>query len=83
MPYLRMGADLSADPVAAARTLYRSVDGAPPQFAVCRSILRTPSWYVQVEKELNELAGETVRVVDLYTLMWLVREYETQSGRSF
>ena len=77
MPYLRMGADLPASPIAAARTLYRSVGGVRPQFAVCRSILRTPSWYVQVEEELKKLAGDQVQVVDLYTLMWLVREYET------
>jgi hypothetical protein len=40
----------------------------------CRSILQTPSWYAQVEKELQAMPDERIQVVDLYTLLWLVRE---------
>lgn len=78
MPYVRMGADLPASPAAAARILGQSAGESLPQFAVCRSILQTPSWYLQVSEELAGLAGDQVQVVDLYTLMWLVREYETE-----
>ncbi len=60
MPFLRMGADLPTNPAAAARKLYESTEGPLPQFAVCRSILQTPSWYVQVERELQELATDEI-----------------------
>jgi hypothetical protein len=80
MPYVRMRGDLPADPKTAARMLYSSAGGSPPQFGVCRSILRTPSWYAQVEKELEAVGGRDAQVVDLYTLMWLVREYETHKA---
>ena len=77
MPFLRMRSDLPNDPAQAARELYHLAGGAPPQFVVARSILKPPSWYASVERELHKLAGEDVQVVDLYTLFWLVREYET------
>ncbi len=79
MPYLRMRADLPADPKAAARIMY-AAGGTLPQFGVCRSILRTPSWYARVEQELKQVGNHDAMVVDLYTLMWLVREYETHKA---
>lgn len=77
MPYLRMATDLSGSPADAARTIVQLGHGRPPRFLVCRSILQTPTWYAQVEKQLKSLAGDGIRVVDLYTLLWLVREYES------
>lgn len=76
MPYLRMATDLDGNASEAARAIQSLSRGAPPRFLVCRSILRKPSWYAQVEEELRRLAGNEIQVVDLYTLMWLVREYE-------
>ncbi|MHB8862601.1 MAG: GxGYxYP domain-containing protein [Pirellulaceae bacterium] len=76
MPYVRMATDLPGSPADAARTIGRLVTGLPPRFVVCRSILQSPSWYAQVEQELQTLSGEKIQVVDLYTLLGLVREYE-------
>jgi hypothetical protein len=76
MPYLRMATDLRGSPAEAARAISRLNRGAPPRFTVCRSILQTPTWYAQVEKELQAMPDECLQVVDLYTLLWLVREYE-------
>jgi hypothetical protein len=77
MPYLRMRTDLDGPPAEVAKTLFRLAEGPKPGFLVCRSILKTPSWYAAVGRELNKLAGDQVQVVDLYTLLWLVREHET------
>lgn len=76
MPFLRMGGDLPAGPREAAQMLYRGTQGSLPRFGVFRSILRTPTWYAAVQRELEQIAGDEVCVVDLYTLLWLVREYD-------
>jgi hypothetical protein len=78
MPYLRMSADLPGDPVEAARVMRSLVAGPRPRFAVCRSILQSPSWYARVSGELERSRGPEVRVVDLPALLWLVRDYETR-----
>jgi hypothetical protein len=80
MPILRMRTDLDGEPAQVARTLRELASGPQPGFMVCRSILKTPSWYAQVDKELKKIAGESVKTVDLYTLLWLVREQETIKG---
>jgi hypothetical protein len=77
MPFVRMGGDLPADPGEAARLLRYATVGPTPRFVVYRSILQTPTWYATVARELKLIAGDEVRLVDLYTLLWLVREYET------
>jgi hypothetical protein len=77
MPFLRMLADIDGKPSEAAQMLESLASGSPPRFIVCRSILKSPSWYAQVESELKALAGNRMQVVDLYTLLWLVREYES------
>jgi hypothetical protein len=76
MPFLRMAADLRGTPAEAARAVALLNNGSGPRFTVCRSILQTPTWYAQVEKELKA-TDERIQVVDLYTLLWLVREYES------
>lgn len=76
MPFLRMAADLRGTPAEAARAISLLNNGPGPRFTVCRSILQTPTWYAQVEKELKAI-DERVQVVDLYTLLWLVREFES------
>jgi hypothetical protein len=77
MPYLRMKTDLSGAPAEAARAIHGFSQGAAPRFIACRSILQTPTWYAGVERELQKLAGDSVKIVDLHALLWLVREYET------
>jgi hypothetical protein len=77
MPYLQMCADLDGSPAEAARTIRQFTRGSPPCFAAFRTILKTPDWHAQVEQELRRIAGDEVKVVDLYSLLWLVREYET------
>src|ERR1017187_8446754 len=82
MPYLQMGADLNSSPAEAARTIRQLASVSLPCFLVFRSILKTPTWHAQVEQELRRIAGDEVKVVDLYSLLWLVREYETNvAGR--
>lgn len=76
MPYLRMATDLSGSPADAARAIHSLSRGTAPRFLVCRSILQRPAWYARVEQELKAL-GEDLQVVDLHTLLWLVREHET------
>ena len=77
MPYLRMNGDLPPDPRDAARMLQHGSTGPAPRFAVFRSILQTPTWYATVERELKTMAGDQVQLVDMYTLLALVKEYET------
>jgi hypothetical protein len=76
MPFLRMSADLPSKASEAARTLRSLSRGPLPQFVVARSILKPPSWYAAVENQLQAFDGAESHVVDLYTLLWLVREYE-------
>lgn len=76
MPFLRMATDLPEDAAAAARSIRSLAAAAKPRFIACRSILKSPSWYASVSRHLRETAGDEVQVVDLHTLLWLVREYE-------
>ena len=77
MPYLQMSADLGGNPAEAARTIRQHANGSLPGFMVFRSVLKTPTWHAQVEQELHRIAGDEIKIVDLYSLLWLVREYET------
>lgn len=76
MPILRMCSDLPDDPTQAAHMILGGLSSDPPCFAVYRSILKSPSWYVAVRDEVTKLAGDEAECVDLYTLMWLAREYQ-------
>ena len=76
MPYLRMGFDLPHPEPEAARAIFGRLAGKGPRFLVCRSILKAPTWYVNVDTELQRLGGDGVRIVDMYTLLALVKEYE-------
>jgi hypothetical protein len=79
MPYLPMRADLDGSPAEAARAIRHQTRDPAHQFYVFRSILKTPAWHAAVEQELRRLAGDEIKVVDLYSLMWLLREYETNA----
>jgi len=76
MPFIRMGGDLPHGTKEAADVILTRFRGYGPKFAVYRSILKPPSWYVGVRDEVRREAGEQVVCVDLNTLLWLVREYE-------
>jgi hypothetical protein len=76
MPYLRMQTDLADDPKAAAETILGLSKGEELKFVVCRSILKTPSWYLKVEDDVRRRSGDRVSFVDMYTLLWLVKEHE-------
>ncbi len=80
MPYLRMGMDLDGSPTEAAQAIIKNTSGAAPSFSVFRSILKTPTWHLRVQQELQNLEGDKIQVVDLYTLLQLVREYKTGVG---
>ncbi len=80
MPYLPMCADLDGSPAEAARAIRKQTRDSSQHFFVFRSILKTPAWHAGVEQELRRLAGDEIKVVDLYSLMWLVREYETDAS---
>ena len=77
MPYLRMAGDLDGSPADVARSLSKLPSGPSPGFFVFRTILKTPTWHAGVEKEVQSLMGDKIKFVDLYTLLWLVHEYET------
>lgn len=76
MPFTRMRWDLSGSPSQAVDAIETFLNRPLPQFDVFRSILQTPTWYKQVGDELRRRRGEEVMVVDLYSLLWLVREFE-------
>ena len=77
MPYVRMGVDLPSEVSAAAVSIFNNSQGTAPQFRVFRSILKAPSWYKAVDEEVARVSGGTIQMVDLYTLMALVRESNT------
>ncbi len=79
MPYVRMGEDLPSDAAAAAVRINVNCQGTAPEFKVFRSILKSPSWYKQVDAEVAKLNGGIV-MVDLYTLMELLKESKTPSN---
>lgn len=69
--------DLNEDPVIAARDIAWVAGRYPdkPGFAWCRSILKSPSWYLEVSEALKKNHPDAaVTVVDPYTFFGLIRE---------
>jgi hypothetical protein len=81
MPLVRMATDLEHDTATAAAQVRQQFHGTAPQFVVCRSILKSPTWYKQVDDELRRLEGDRIRIVDLRTLLWLAREAQVRPER--
>lgn len=82
LPYLRMTTDLpghdnSADMTETAATVENFFKPASktPHFVLVRSILQTPSYYADIQRRLQEPGRLPNRLVDMPTLLWLVREY--------
>jgi len=80
MAMVSMWSDITEDdPVQAARRILASRGDGAVRFVACRSILKTPTWHAQIEQELRRSAADGVAVVDLHTLLALVKEYETKA----
>ena len=67
---------------AAAARINVNCQGTAPEFKVFRSILKSPTWYKQVDAEVAKLNGE-IEMVDLYTLMALLRISNTAGNENW
>ncbi|MBI1177570.1 hypothetical protein GC207_09045 [bacterium] len=76
MPFIQMYADIDGSPAKAAGDIRRHVKSSSHRFYVFRTILKTPGWHAAVFKELDQMKGDRIKVVDLYTLMALIRAEE-------
>ncbi len=76
-PFLRIYGDLTGHAERDAETIRSHGVRHRPNFIYYRSILQSPSYYLAIDKALQESDPPEFRLVDLYTLMWLVKEYET------
>lgn len=77
MPFLRTSGDLPDDEAAAAKVIAGRFGETRPQFITFRSILKSPSWYARVAGMVRAQSGEDpIEIVDMYTLLWLVRQSE-------
>lgn len=82
LPYLRMRTDLPSNDSApvdektvnAVRSFF---DLETPNFVLVRSILQTPSYYAEMQKRLQAPGNLPNKLVDMPTLLWLVREFES------
>ncbi len=50
---------------------------AGPNFVLVRSILQTPSYFAEIQRRLLEPGNFPNLLVDMPTLFWLIREFET------
>ncbi len=79
MPILAMASDVTEnDPAEAARHILNLAQGEGPHFLACRTILKSPAWHLKVAQELHHLRGNAVQVIDLCTLLQLVKESESK-----
>jgi hypothetical protein len=83
VPYVVMGPTMLQvnDPAHVARVLgsYFQPDGY--SFTVMRTILvQAPTLYKQVDEILQQNTEKPTRLVDMATLLWLIREYSTHPG---
>jgi hypothetical protein len=77
MPVLRMASDLGDSEKGAAEIVASRLRGRVPQFLAFRSILKTPTWHLRVVEGVRERCPrEPVEVVDMVTLLALVRQHE-------
>ncbi len=50
-----------------------------PNFVMVRSILESPSYYAEIQRRLQAPGNLPNQLVDMPTLLWLVRKFETDS----
>jgi len=85
MPVLRSDYDIvSSDPKEAAELLLTRVRLRPIQFHWFRNILKTPTWYVEVMKEVNKI-DPNIELLDAPTFfelyrIWLQQNPEAANG---
>ena len=72
MPFIRMNLDLDGRPEDVARTICSRFKGEMPQFLIFRTILKTPSWHLEVRDHLQQICPEA-EIVDPYTFFALLK----------
>jgi len=82
LPYARMMTDLpgsegNADMGQTVEALRGFFEPEGPNFVLVRSILQTPSYYAEIQRRLLTPGNFPNRLVDMPTLFWLIREFET------
>lgn len=73
MPFIRMNLDLDGRPEDVAKTIASRFEGDMPQFLIFRTILKTPSWHVEVRDHLRRIYPDA-EIVDPYTFFALLRK---------
>lgn len=81
MPFLQMNADLKGTPEESAAIILEHINKGPNRFYCFRDVLKTPTWHAQLDQVLRRTLGEQIKIVDLYSLMWLVR-YSQPEGKA-
>jgi hypothetical protein len=71
MPFIRMNLDLDGKPEDIAKTISSRFERNMPQFLIFRTILKTPSWHVDVRDHLNRIYPNA-EIVDPYTFFALL-----------
>ena len=72
MPFIRMNLDLDGKPEDVAHTIASRFTGKSPQFLIFRTILKTPSWHLQVKENLEREHPEAI-VVGPYEFFLLLK----------
>jgi len=75
MPFIRMNLDLDGKPEDVAKIIASKFDGGMPQFLIFRTILKTPSWHLQVKENLERGHPEAI-VVGPYEFFLLLKIQE-------
>jgi hypothetical protein len=80
LPSKEGGGDLGRDE-GYMKNEFATLKPGEPGFHLFRSILEKPSYYANLERGLDAMGGVAPRkLVDLPTLMWLVKEYVGEKG---
>lgn len=78
MPWTVMVRDLTRGAASqAAREIKDALAVRTPRFLAFRSVLMSPTWYLEVEKELDAIDRGDAVLVDLETLLFLIHRHET------
>lgn len=82
MPFLRIRGDLTrgAAEEAAAQVHSEFRNEGLPNFICFRSVLMPPSWYVTIEEEIDKRGRGDAVLVDIETLLLLVKLHEQSKG---
>ena len=71
MPFIRMNLDLDGRPDDVSQKILSRFDGEMPQFPIFRTILKKPSWHIEVRDHLKRICPEA-EFVDPYTFFILL-----------